>query len=460
MPLFRSPSRPARARLGLTNLETRDTPATVIYSSGVLTISNLRGATTTTPFVTITETAPGVVQVQDAVTEGSYKVGNGIRVNGTNFGDTITLNLLAGGLLPGPVRIYAANGNDTVNINNNAGGAGRIGGLLLIDMSNGNDSVTIGTGAQVKVSGQVEFAGGAGNDTVTVGEFVSGSYLYAHRVNNLTLGAGGSTTTVNGYLDIDNINDFGVPNVFTLDATAQVAGSFEYTGGSGSDNVTINGFIGNVPGQFAVVSTFEGNSTMAFGPVAQIGAAGALTNFTFNGNSNANFGTDSISIAAGAVFANNLTVNMNEGDNDYNLVNLFTVGGNLTINGGSANEDFGDVNATVNGNGVFNLGSGNDTITLPTTASFANLTVNAGDGDDEVTLDGDAGATAVFNLGAGADFFFAVAPGTSTYGAATIDFGVDLDIDTVFIDDTNNGLASKTTVLNQTVMPLDVYTIV
>ena len=113
---------------------------------------------------------------------------------------------------------------------------------------------------------------------------------------------------------------------------------------------------------------------------------------------------------------------MNQGAAVFDFTGNFAVGGDFNLSAGDNGYNLGTFNGAVNGNVSVALGSGNDTVTL-------NLFV---------------GNTVTVNLGAGADTFTATDQ-DSFYTAATIDLGVDSDLDTGTVTTT---LAPFTTFLN------------
>lgn len=382
-----------RPRLSVNQLEERETPsASLVFSGGSLTI---RGDNTPN---NLTLDGAGAVTVKNnAATLGTYNVTGGVTILMGNSADTVALGSTAAVNIPGSLSVTTGNGDDVFTAQ------GRVGGNVTVASGLGNDS----TGLTAFTAGgpSVRFDGGPGTDTFTTAgaATLAGTTLLLNQ-NATTLASGFQASS----LVINNVSDTGAAAA-ALAAGAAVAGSYTYSGGPGSDTVTVDG---TVNGSLNVVDMSGANSFTA-------GATAGV-----NGNLSLNFGSgnDTFNTTAGAFFGS-VNANLGEGDNTYGIDNAFTVFGDFNLRAGNGTNDLTFNGATINGSLNVTFGSGTDSFTF-TSGSVGYRTVyRAGAGTNTVTLGVQpsnivqiylSGGDSTVDLGAIPDFT----------GSGTIDFGV------------------------------------
>jgi hypothetical protein len=378
------------ARVGLERLEDRCTPATVSLIGSTLTVSNPRLMVPSTS-LQVNQLADGRFQVLDAgFNSGIYAGVSNIVINGSNYNDKISVTLAAGKSLAGYLTINGNNGNDVVTIDG-TNGTETIGGNVSLDLGYGDDAANIGTTNGLTIAGNTSITGGYGNDSATIGNTAGAvttlrGNLGVSSTQTLKIGQG-HADAVRGNLTMDlkltpTLFESNSISLFT-GATSTIGGTLQVTGGVFNDSVTLGGTsIGPNTGMVShSINLGEGSNTLSlntqvFGDLAYTGGAG----------------TDSVSItAASLIFGTggfgNLTLNMGDGSNVYNLNTAFSVSGNLTINAGFPAQII-TLGASVGGNLNVNLGDGDNQFTLNGTvgATFNYNVTTPSNGNNIVTI--------------------------------------------------------------------------
>jgi hypothetical protein len=168
------------------------------------------------------------------VTLGGADLGN-FQLNGGQGATSVALN----NNVSGTASLQLANGNNSVTL---AGGAAGISlGNLNVNAGNGNNSITLGNAANTVIAtGNVNLNLGNGANAfgVSTGLTVNGNLFLRTGNGSLDVGTKAFEGNVFGSLGVNTGNG---NNSFTLDGagTANVGGSWTYTGGNGGNAVTV-----------------------------------------------------------------------------------------------------------------------------------------------------------------------------------------------------------------------------
>ncbi len=365
-----------RVRLGLEVLEERAVPASVLFSGGNLTISNLLNVGGVTN-LQVTEPSSGLFLVTDSGhVSGSYRVTGDIKIIGSNLPNTIGVTLNTGDL-PGSLTICGGNNADNITVDGTTG-TESIRGNLYIDGGYGNDMINVGTTNGLTIRGSATIIGNLGTNTVNLGNVAnpsvtirSGLALYSSQNVTLT-----KTTVLGASQDTLQTSPTNTAKVFTpLSLTVQ-------------NSSALNGQLSVTAGSLTNGFTFDGTSTLSR---TIINAPGTNTldlasvvngNFTFtSGNAN-----NSITVEAtawihpfGTTDAGNLTFNLGNGTNTYNLGAAFHVDGGMTMTAGSGDQNVATFGGTVSGLLSIAWGTGANVFTLDNgSASAINYTLASG----------------------------------------------------------------------------------
>ncbi len=351
-----------RSRLLLEVLEDRAMPATVVFSGGSLTISNPTG-----PSLQVTETKAGYFSIIDnGHSSGTYAVSGNITITGSNRPNLISVTLndfqaTGSGDLLGSLTIYGGNSADTISVDGTSG-LESIRGNLYIDGGSSNDAVNVGTVIGLTVRGNATIIGNLGNDTALIGNGTNAStirgVLAMYSMQSATL----TNTTVRGAtsqtLQMSPTNSSLDYTSLLLDVTTNsvLDGPLTLNGGYLSNSFT---FDGTSTLSRTVINAPE---STASGTTNSLDLASVVNgNFTFTGGG----GTNTITIESTAtIYAGNLAINLGNGTETYNLGGTFQVFGNMTMTAGTGGLNLGQIvsafNGTVTGTLSISWGSGSN----------------------------------------------------------------------------------------------------
>jgi hypothetical protein len=371
--------------LTLENLEDRWVPATIQFSNGTLSISNISSVSP----AALTVVTPHLKPNSFSVTDGS-----GSTSTYTNVSSLV---------------IDTGNGKHSVFVN--TGGEGYT-GTLLIKAHNGNDSITVRGGHTDPTLGQTTIQTGTGNDTVTVAPSTE-------ILGNLTLAnSSGSellmltVNSIRGNLSISNaasifLNSLRVAGNTSISSPTLAQSYLNIFAGTFSQNLTVLGGSGSDTVDFLGTPTVNGNTSINLG--AGNDSVG-ITSGTYGGNLgvNTHAGNDRI-VFSGATVNGTASFQLGDGNDTVNLAG--TMNGDLLVTEGSGNDSV-TITSALSGNLTLNLGAGNDTVGVsnPPPGVFF---LNAGNGNSSITL-GHAGANGLWNI----NFQFGSGNDTLTLGAA------------------------------------------
>jgi hypothetical protein len=407
-----------RVRPTLELLEDRAVPATVRFVSGTLLISNpsLTGTSTSLTVVQDPTTANKFTVKDGAMPNGTYSGVGNINITGSNFRDLVTVDL-NGKTYTGNLLVNTGNGDDTIAVTGGAAAGAGIAGNVTLLPGLGNDSVSLNTvaGKALTIGGNVNVTdtsglntfqlGNAGAVTNVGGDVTITGFADRGATPAVQIG-GGKFDTIGGRLSVQSVN---TSNNVTVDLGkivvpsgpagfaqgVQIGRGLTVQTGAGNDTVTIVGALASdnaaggvkTPGVGTIINgdTYinlgEGNNYFdTLGtrtPLAQIG--GQET--TFNGNVTyvAGSGSDSIELAGfgrgtgvGTEVNGNLTVNLGDGNNNFGDMALgggnnggldfveTSVSGNLSLTAGNGNNVMDFFGVRVGGSEAFHFGNGNN----------------------------------------------------------------------------------------------------
>ncbi|MGI9516827.1 MAG: beta strand repeat-containing protein, partial [Pirellulaceae bacterium] len=276
----------------------------------------------------------------------------------------------------GDLTIDVGNGDRAVNF---TGTSNSIGGNLHLTADTGSQVVELAVNADLGVGGHANIDLGADADVVDEDNnniSITGD-LDLVGVNFFE---NGGTMNVGGNVLVDNSGE-SLLSFFDDDATMSIIGSFTYLGGSGADQVTMNGLASTSIGGNALVNL--GDNAGIANQVAWFDAAGSSVAGSLTVTSTAATNIDNFVGNSAATFGGDIDIDLGDGNNDANIIGVFG-GDDVTYNGGSGTDSvtFG---TTGNPADVFiNLYGDDDSFTLLAGASIdpTTLEVDFGTGDD------------------------------------------------------------------------------
>ena len=331
--------------------------------------------------------------------------------------DAITNDLVVDDGAGGPVTVGVAAGSLTINMMDNSDSDlvvvldEFLFGNVSINLGNGGDGADDNGVRNLDLTGAVNTV--AGNFSVTGGtiaqdvELSTNAILSVGGSFNMNLGLGDDTVTATSGVSVGgNMSFFNVNDIDIDDGGVAV-------GGNMSIRITDN-----------VDSTYDGSGGV--GGVTIIGG-----NFTYTGGNDVDdvflTGGDIIGGSVNISLGNNLTTGTPQ---DVNLDDA-TIGGNVTIRGGTIDDDdviTSNAGTTIGGSIYINTGTlGDDSVTLLGTNGGRAVTVITGLGDDVITY-GMIGSNARLfaSLSLGDDSFTLNDNVTLSY--LYIDFGFGSDV--------------------------------
>lgn len=334
-------------------------------------LSNLQGFNHNYVFATnqLTSTQiadQGSVSFDNGAPGQAFRVMHGAGTSVITAADNLVVNLLdnSGNVVveldnahAGDVEVNLGNGSRNLQF---TGTNNSITGNLNVNAGTGDQNVHWSSNNHLAVGGNVSVNLGSGNDTVdeqgndtNIAGFLSFVGVNVFENNG--------SMTVGGNLTVDNSGQT-ANNIFDDDATMNIGGNFNYTGGDGRDDITLNGVVGG--------TTIGGNAIIDVGANVSGGTQliwfnSALSNVTGSLNVTSSDGTNSDSFRgdAGATFGGNIDVDLGDGTNEAIITGIF---------GGSSIDYMG--------------GTGADTVTLGTTGNSAQVDIQLGAGDDSLDI--------------------------------------------------------------------------
>jgi hypothetical protein len=225
------------------------------------------------------------------------------------------------------------------------------------------------------------------NSSDTVG--LSGT-LFEHNLS-LTLGSGAVSVDLSA----------------TSGLAPGIGGNLTITGGNGSDNLALNGPIAAQIEGTASITLGSGSDTVAFQDVIQnslsislgsgndsvtVSDAGVAETEAVGGSLSITLGSGDDSVGlSGASFDQNVTLKLGNGNDSVDLSNDVgptSIGGNLSITGGTGAITFAGIDAQVTGNVSITLGTGfSNAVTFNADSLIGGtLTWHSGGADDSLTL--------------------------------------------------------------------------
>ena len=359
----------------------------------------------------------------------SYIVGSSQILSGTTGADSVWVQ--SGGA--GSSQIFALDGNDTITVEsvNNNSAAG-----LVARGAGGADSIHVDSGTFS--AGGTKLYGGSGNDTITIS-------------------GGGTYSVINTNEDNDLINAVGSATISAI--------SFS----TGSDTLVLSGTVGTVGmgnghDEFSgTVVSVTSASTIKLGDgrdtievASLLGASGASA-ITIQGDTDTNFGADSINLGVtditglvvkGQGGSDTITVSgasvssLIQGNDGHDVVTVLDFSGDTTIGGGKGRDTI-DLDAFVANSG--DIFGGNDADSIFIRSGIAQgtdastMTIAGGAGADTITISGAAdvltGSYGTLQFSAASESnlsaidLFQIVSGTTSGAAANLSGGVTLNVD-------------------------------
>jgi hypothetical protein len=348
-------------KMVLESLEDRLAPAiTAGVSNGLLSV---RGFSSTGVILLATTTNPGEITVSDGGTSFTATGVNSINValSGAPLAQNVFLDLsAAGSAINGNVTIDAgtAPGN-TITLQDNPDADFDIAGSVSLSRAQVTAVASVDVLGNLTVNNSqysltTNIAQYILSDTQVIGSLTVTGGLYADNVSLTDVDVGGSARiSLGGSTQT-------LPNTLTLDLDSTVAGTFAYSGGAGSNTVTLAGTLL----ADATISAGNGQNTVDFSSTGLVGRNLAITlgvglgtgnqvggtafAGTVNGNLTISTGGGTSVVNLGATVNGSLaSISMARGFNTLNLVP------GLTISSGRMQVVMvrGGIN-TFNGNGV------------------------------------------------------------------------------------------------------------
>lgn len=361
--------------------------------------------------------------------DGAHTLDGGITANLNNGNDAI--NFTNSGVddvtISGDITVDGGNGNDTFTINNKSaaadvtyfvGGAISFNGGAGADIFDANRTVTAPTNEAA----------------LTIGNGLILTRVNTVRVGT-TAAVGLAPVSIDGNFAFNASVDKLVANTVTLGSASAnavtVAGALAITGGQGADNVdwlNLN-VVDVVPAEDAVIEVSvilgQGSNSLDLTDT-QIGINGTPADFAYTGGT----GTDSITlIGTGNTISGSVNVTLSKGANTY-TDNGSAYDGNVTLTG-SDNTDTIDLTiATIGGMLSVSLGKGTNGLNLDTSSKVGGgLFYQGGSGVDNVTIatGDDLAGDVTISLGTNSDIlaFTGFTSGSEKLTNLIIDLGND-----------------------------------
>lgn len=359
----------------------------------------------------------------------SYIVGSSQTLSATTGADSVWVQ--SGGA--GSSEVFALGGDDTITIEsiNNNSAAG-----LTARGAGGADSIHIDSGTFS--AGGPKLYGGAGNDTITVS-------------------GGGTYSVINTNEDNDLLNAVGSATISSI--------SFS----TGSDTLVLSGTVGSV-GMGNGHDEFSGTlisvtsaSTVKLGDgrdtieVLSLRGAGGASAITIQGDTDTNFGADSINLGVvditglvvkGQGGSDTITVSgasvssLIQGNDGHDVVTVLDFSGDTTIGGGKGKDTI-DLDAFAAISGEIYGGNQADSIFIRSGVAVgvdaSTMSIAGGAGADTITVSGaanlDSGTYATLAYSAASESnlaaidLFQIVSGTTSGAATNLSGGVKINVD-------------------------------
>jgi hypothetical protein len=363
-----------------------DDPATIRFLGSNLFI--VAGPSEPGLSLVVRQTAVNTFSVTDqGQSLGTFGTVGNIIVTGGNGADSVTLDL-NGRAYTGNFFALTGNGADTITITNGVATPASLGGNITVVTKTGNDVVNLGStsAGALTIGGLVNVSGNGGVKRFNFGNATAptsvGGEFSVIGFTGITLGAG-QADRIGGNITFQSILTTG-NDTFTLADNLTTAKNLTFSGGPGSDVVTLGNF--TVLGSL-FLNLGEGNNTVS--------AASAATLFTVGGNMEitAGSGTNTVNFPANNNVAGPLptidgTLDVFLGDGNETLFGarqFFHVQGDMNIQAGGGNDTAPGLDAIIDGDLRVTLGNGADNFLLATSPS-GRLFWRSGNGADTLTL--------------------------------------------------------------------------
>jgi len=207
---------------------------------------------------------------------------------------------------------------------------------------------------------------------------------------NVRLSEGDDSVALSGAINLKNVSiDLGDgDNILDTGAGLNVTGKFTINGGSGLDQVTLNGAVS----KGATVNLGLGNDELtihggSFSAAVNLNTGVGAdivtidTNAAFNNNLSVTTGEDNDSVSISNSTTKKLTINTGDDDDGVTL-DTVTVNGLMSVNTSAGADDLSllGVNVTANGTNSLNVGTGADDVVIERSVFAGNLNIDLGTG--------------------------------------------------------------------------------
>jgi hypothetical protein len=371
------------------HLEDRSVPAIAAsVTNSVLTVSG----TATNPF--------GLIEVQVTGTNASN---NAFQVfdSGSPVGGTFTAK---------NVRILLTSDNDNVLLDLNAM---TMKGNAYVNLGNGDDTFVVQNGT---VNDGLAVYGGFGKDDLTID-----NVTIANSRNTYLSGDGGidDTLTITNNSNLTGNAYAYAVNTITVDPGSKIGGSFFIFAGTGPNDVTINGNVGNYAAGTGDV-LFYSNFFVSY-DVQQLTVNGQVgRDVRFTSSINTNFGNQ-VTLGASADVKRDVSIAGTTNNDTVTVANGAKIGRDFSLFLGAGDDTVNVGNATIGRTTYMYLGAGDNNVNFTaTTGSGSGLAfyVDAGTGANTLTVEVTTAkikGTGTVRFAAGNDSFTRIGAGNTAF---------------------------------------------
>jgi hypothetical protein len=452
------------AKLNLLSLESRLTPAvTAKLSGGSLNVNGddtdhtiyifhkAGGVTDVRVAPTFFTNAAGQALVQEGLLPllASFTVTKDIRVRDGNGHTAVVVTIDDGVTAPGKIEINTGSGDNQIQLQTRNNGFADVAGTINIKPGNGTNDIwifDIHALGRVNVTGT--YAGArnvfqtshshyeqtvtAANSVVLIDHQFGGNVFESDlRVRqSITVSIPGNYQNMDGlaYPEGAKVGDPGVYHgllvidgtVTGTDADNHIKGNVSFHGSKARDGVYISGKIdGNVriSGNGGTDDFFIGETRTNPAPYASIAQVGG--NVRVRGGADA----DHLSISAGTTVGLDILIDLNNGDNTYDLDQVFAATGKFSLRATHGNDLVGAIAGSA---ASFKVDLGHGTNSVEFSGSGGAIDYRSGNGNDSVILSGSY-ASLKGRWSGGDDLFVNAASGVLGVGGFNGDFGAGIN---------------------------------